>query len=232
MKKERVGPRPATSASKALVSPILSAETSKLAGQTVVSAPSTAHSTAKSVNLPSKPIEPDAAATDLTVQVARIGSRQAIIVAVISALSGLIGIAIGQWRTASRPELTVDKVPRVLRILSIDCEKDCGEKQIRVQITVNNLETHYYPSPYDWAQSGKLLPQKYSVPGSDEFFMSAVVTMRSLTGDQTRPGQPDHVVLAELPIEDRQYAIGPFAGTNKDGRADDQQYVVIRYDFH
>ncbi|HYH82306.1 MAG TPA: hypothetical protein VEX86_21120 [Longimicrobium sp.] len=127
------------------------------------------------------------------VAVAKLSGRQAIIVALITAIAGVIGILV---TARSKPEPAVSQ--HWLRIESIDAQDSAP---IRLIISVNGIY-YSYPSTAAFLVPGPYIPhERFPVPPARDY----AVSFRLLTpsGPVGESSQVDFVV--SLPAEDRVY---------------------------
>jgi len=114
------------------------------------------------------------------IQVAKITSRQAIIVAVISALSGLAGAVIsGHFR----PDTAKASIQHFIK-LPTEIEGLPSGASVRIVADVNG-EAYSYPTRYVWSDVKRTMPlERFTLPmAQDQYNVKFKVFVRSPSGD-------------------------------------------------
>jgi hypothetical protein len=103
----------------------------------------------------------DKAHSDHTLEAARITARQAIIVAIITSMAGVLGAAIGYFANKSSSPAPSSPAPSVLHRVSIDSVRfdEDGPYAVRIVADVNG-QAYSYPSRAVWADIGPTMAKE------------------------------------------------------------------------
>lgn len=157
----------------------------------------------------------------LQLRLARISAVQAIVVAIIAAVAGIITGYIGHERirnvTASEPK----------RWLTIDGVESVRFPMCRVVVSVNGYN-YSYPSTAVWARVGAAPREHFALPSAATYRVAFRVIVDAGGDDAQFLESPEvHELSSAMPVRSQTYVVYP--GVSVRGQNDSDSAVRLRY---